>query len=271
MISINDPLISIVTIVFNDVQSIEQTMLSVINQSYKNIEYIVIDGGSNDGTVDIIKKFDNNINYWCSEPDKGIYDAMNKGIDRASGEWIIFINSGDRFYNESVLSNVFSQNHTADVLYGDTMMHYEYGNIVLVPHKLQLIEKHMIFAHTSTFTRTKLMKEHKFNCKYRIAADDDFFYMIYKSGYKFEYIPICVSYFDRTDTGISKSYPKIAKQESDIIRGKSINFVWNINFYINYYTGLLRSYISSLLPEEIQKKRRIKSLTLNERVKKINL
>ena len=92
----NNPKISIITVVYNGEEFLEETVLSVLNQSYKNIEYIIIDGGSTDGTVDIIKKYEDEIDYWVSEADKGIYDAMNKGIDVATGEWINFINAGDK-------------------------------------------------------------------------------------------------------------------------------------------------------------------------------
>ncbi|MDR2841140.1 MAG: glycosyltransferase [Paludibacter sp.] len=91
----NCPKISIITVVFNNVSQIEETILSVVNQTYSNIEYIVIDGGSTDGTVDIIKKYAEKITYWISEPDGGIYHAMNKGVEKASGEWVTNVNVGD--------------------------------------------------------------------------------------------------------------------------------------------------------------------------------
>jgi glycosyltransferase involved in cell wall biosynthesis len=125
-----NPRISVITVVYNAQKTIEQTMLSVLNQTNKNIEYIIVDGVSTDGTLDIIKNYElkiksgefSNISFrYISEPDKGIYDAMNKGIDLATGEWINFMNSGDRFYDSEVLQNVFNQNFPPEVkfLYSD--------------------------------------------------------------------------------------------------------------------------------------------------------
>jgi len=96
---VDKPLISIITVVYNGEQFLEETILSVINQTYDNLEYIIIDGGSTDGTINIIKKYEDRISYWVSENDKGIYDAMNKGIKVSSGEWIYFINMGDTLLN----------------------------------------------------------------------------------------------------------------------------------------------------------------------------
>ncbi len=102
----NNPLITIVTVTFNSAKTLERTIQSVINQKFKNFEYIIIDGKSTDGTVDIIKKYEKYISYWVSEPDKGIYDAMNKGIKAAKGDWIHLLNSDDLYYNEDALTQV---------------------------------------------------------------------------------------------------------------------------------------------------------------------
>src|SRR5687767_14003562 len=99
------PTISVVTVVFNNASCIQETIESVLGQDYPSVEYIVIDGGSSDGTVEVIKKYASGMAYWTSEPDEGIYDAMNKAIDKASGDWIIFMHSGDCFTSPGTLAS----------------------------------------------------------------------------------------------------------------------------------------------------------------------
>lgn len=126
----NYPLISVITVSYNAVLTIEQTILSVINQTYLNIEYIIIDGGSTDGTVNVIKKYADKIAYWVSESDKGIYDAMNKGIAYSHGEYCNFINAGDKFCSSSILKQVMDFNHVADIIVGQDLHVNEHNKIV---------------------------------------------------------------------------------------------------------------------------------------------
>jgi len=119
------PVLSIITIVYNNVRDIERTMRSVLNQSYPHIEYVVIDGGSNDGTKDIIEKYSDRLATYLSEPDKGIYDAMNKGLARATGDYILFMNSGDELYDLETVAAVFAAAPDADIYYGETEMFNE--------------------------------------------------------------------------------------------------------------------------------------------------
>ena len=120
----NKPLITVVTVVFNGAKLLDDTIKSVINQTYSNIEYIIIDGCSTDGTLDIIEKYRDEIS-WVSEHDKGIYDAMNKGIALANGKWINFMNAGDSFYSLSTIADVFVGNkYDEDVLFGNVHIRY---------------------------------------------------------------------------------------------------------------------------------------------------
>lgn len=116
------PILSVITIVYNNVNDIERTMLSVLNQTYDHIEYIVVDGRSTDGTVEIVKRYESRIAKLISEKDKGIYDAMNKGIAAATGDYIIFMNSGDEFYDSDTVAAVFASALDADIYYGETEM-----------------------------------------------------------------------------------------------------------------------------------------------------
>lgn len=169
------PLISIITVIFNGEQYLEETIQSILNQTYDNVEYIVIDGGSTDGTLDIIKKYDNQIDYWVSEKDSGIYDAMNKGIRMSTGKWLNFLNGGDRYYSNNVLTNIFTQNDTSlyNLIYGDF---YIVGRDstpirILEAEKLttKSIKKGMIINHQSIFVR----KKHTplYNLKYKYKAE----------------------------------------------------------------------------------------------------
>lgn len=118
--------VSVITIVYNDVKNIRRTMLSVLNQTFKSIEYIVIDGGSTDGTKNIIEENKDKLAVYISEKDNGIYDAMNKGLAAATGEYVLFMNSGDEIYDRSTVEEVFNTDLSADIYYGETEMFNEH-------------------------------------------------------------------------------------------------------------------------------------------------
>jgi glycosyltransferase involved in cell wall biosynthesis len=118
----DNPILSVITVVYNNAADIERTMLSVLNQSYADIEYIVIDGASTDGTLEIIHRYKDRISKLISEKDKGIYDAMNKGLEIAAGDYVLFMNSGDEFFDEYTVAAVFASAPGADIYYGETEM-----------------------------------------------------------------------------------------------------------------------------------------------------
>jgi len=162
------PLISIIIATFNAEKSIEQTILSVINQSYTLIEFIIIDGGSTDKTVDIIKKYDEKISYWVSEPDAGVYDAMNKGAKVSNGKWIYFLGAGDIMCN--VLHKLVSNFTDTDIIYyGDV---YKLDELKIydghfTPYKLAVKN----ICHQAIFYPASVFKKYNYDLKYRMLAD----------------------------------------------------------------------------------------------------
>jgi glycosyltransferase involved in cell wall biosynthesis len=138
------PLISVITVVFMGEKHLEETIQSVINQTYDNVEYIIIDGGSTDGTLDIISKYDEQIDYWVSEPDNGIYDAMNKAIKLANGQWISMMNCSDTFNEDNILQHINSNyiNTGYDFIYSD-------GNIIDVNLIINKISKRFSCNHNN--------------------------------------------------------------------------------------------------------------------------
>lgn len=244
--------ITIITVSYNAVTSIEPTILSVINQTYPNIEYIVIDGGSNDGTVDIIKKYQNKISYWVSEPDKGIYDAMNKGIRMATGDWINFMNAGDTFFCDTSLNLLFipEPDSGIDIIYGDTEFIYAFGRYVRQPAELEKLKYGMIFCHQSSFVKADLLKKQNYNTKYKICADYDFFYSCLKERKTFQYIPHTISVFDARN-GLS-SVNRIARErEFGIISGRSHTPQWKLEYYKFIISHQIKGIIKQSLPENL--------------------
>lgn len=186
----NNPKISVITVSYNCVDTIEETILSVINQTYTNVEYIIIDGGSNDGTIEVVRKHQDKIDNWVSEPDGGIYDAMNKAINLAKGDYIIFMNAGDIFYNESVIEKVFSSDKiiNQEIIYGSVVLNKKEGEIELKPGNLDEFWKGSRFCHQSVFISLPLHKKFPYNLKYKIAADYNFFNIMYINKKRFLYL-----------------------------------------------------------------------------------
>lgn len=212
----NNPLISVVTVVYNGVQNLENTILSVINQNYSNIEYIIVDGNSNDGTVDVIKKYEDQIDYWQSEPDTGIYDAMNKGISLAKGDYVAMMNSGDSYVPNIMKTVVESIN-----LHPDSIMHgiikcYKNSTFTHVEGKNYLDLPYGMIAHPTVFTPVELHKKYGgYDKNLKIAADYDFFLKMFYNKEKFYFMDFIVANFDYS--GISNT-SNLVFEECDLIR-----------------------------------------------------
>jgi glycosyltransferase involved in cell wall biosynthesis len=173
--------ISIITINFNNKDGLEKTIKSIVDQNFTDYEYIIIDGGSTDGSVDVIKQYADKINYWISEPDKGIYNAMNKGILQAKGEYCLFLNSGDWLAEKNVLEQACPYlKESIDIISGNLYLcnpikkEMKLWDDNIVPDLKYFIISTL--PHPSTFIRTALFKEiGLYNENYKIASDFDFF------------------------------------------------------------------------------------------------
>ncbi len=236
------PLITVITVVLNGEKYLEETIQSVINQTYPNVEYIIIDGGSTDGTLDIIKRYKNQIDYWVSEKDKGVYDAMNKGIDLASGEWINFLNAGDKFVSDNVLESVFySKYYDADVMYGDTIVDYKLFKRIFYSLDIYFLEKGMPFSHQSVFVKSYLHKSLPFSNNFRLAADYDIFYKLFKKGIKFHKINIPIS--ENSAYGIAFINRKKVLEEYRKIN----NNISQYEIYKEHLKGLIWRFINIII------------------------
>ena len=234
-----NPPITVITVCYNAFATIERTILSVVNQTYQNIEYIVIDGASTDGTIDIINKYRDRITYFLTEPDKGIYDAMNKGIKLATGDWINFMNSGDVFYNNSTIEKVFNAGvypEKIKVLYGDVVIKAGAQN-EYVKHINVSEESEVPFNinHQSCFTRRDILIAIGFDTTYKIAADANLFFEIYRRGHSFSHIPIVISVYDNED-GVSSTNPMTSFWEYARIRNISI---LDLKFYYVFFRAVI--------------------------------
>ena len=236
------PLISIVTVVYNGEKFLEDTIQSVINQTYDNIEYIIIDGGSTDGTVDIIEKYEDKIDYWVSENDDGIYDAMNKGIKKAYGELIGIINADDWYEKYTIKTTVKSyiENNKPDVIYG--LLRYikdEHEYKIDAQHH-DFLEERMI-PHPTCFIKKEIYEQlNYYDLSYKSAADYDLLLRIKRFGYSLIKINSILANF-RTD-GIS-TVSKIGAIESLKIKYK-YNYIPKKIFMLKSIYFRIREFIN---------------------------
>jgi len=246
------PRISIITVVFNAADSIEETLQSVLGQTWKNIEYLVIDGGSTDGTIDIIEKYREHINYWISEPDKGIFDALNKGIDAATGDLIGLLNSGDLFAKKTTVEELFREDTSAyDVVYGNSMAVDPDGNIIYsaATAPLNSMWKFAVYRHGASFVKSEVHKKLKFSLdkKLGFSSDFDHIYFLYFNNYKFLYRDVDVVKF----------------REEGISHDRLKNIIYNFKI-VTKYEGIkfkiILFYFYLLIRYLITKNKKIKSI-----------
>jgi len=245
--------VSIIVVSLNTKKKFIKTINSIKNQIYKNYEIIVVDGKSNDGTVRIIKKNEFKINKFLIERDEGIYDAMNKGIKIASGEWIIFLNSGDIFFDNFVLKKVNKLlMSNVDLLFGDTLINNEF----LYLAKAQKVSKNisnMPFCHQSVLCKSSLLKKKLFNLEYHICSDFDFILNCVLSNKRFKYYPNLISTVEAG--GLSDTRRFKAHFEYFKILTRNSNFKKSyLPFLISFSLLCLKTIIKKILPNYLNKK-----------------
>lgn len=299
------PLISVVTIVYNDIAHIIDTMDSVVGQDYPHIQYIIIDGASSDGTREKILEYiasrakvdsqanskkteslkhteqnskifltathrEKNLTFkLLSEKDSGIYDAMNKGIDLATGQWCNFMNCGDRFYSPNALKEFFAYfSHqstqgalqtqlqiTPQILYGDAQLIYDDTHSKILYASTKPHKYHHHFIHQSAFIATTLMQAYRYDTGFKIAGDTDFFAKAYNNGARFQYVPLVVASFSLEGVSSHLSW-QMFKEDCQI--GYKYNRLFPLLHALKYLFWIIpRVCIRELIPARFRSQARI--------------
>ena len=242
--------VSIVTVVYNGEDFLEETILSVINQTYKNIEYIIIDGGSTDSTLEIIKKYEEQLSYWVSEEDNGIYDAMNKGIEKANGDLIGIINADD-WYNIDTVANIvnnYLRHNKPDILFGNMQLINENTNqsITMIP-SLEKLNKDMSINHPTCFVKKELYQEKMYSTHYHICGDYDLILYFYNENKSFKYINKNIA--NMRIGGISDNFLLSSSEVMKIQKYYYGYFIGYSNFLIRLSKRLVKKVLNLFISE----------------------
>lgn len=215
--------VSIITISYNNLVGLKDTYRSIHQQTFNDYEWIVIDGGSTDGTKDFLQEHDSEIAFWCSEPDKGVYNAQNKGTKHARGEYSIYMNSGDSFYADDVLEQIFKKDIDADIIYGSWMLIFEDGKTKVgrAPEAADLAyfyDDNM--CHQSMLIKTEAVRNRPYDESFRIYADWEEWLALYMQGKTFQRIDTIVCNFvvGGISTGDNASEKLKAERKAEIKR-----------------------------------------------------
>jgi putative colanic acid biosynthesis glycosyltransferase len=233
------PLVSIITVVFNAEKTIEATIKSVINQSYNNIEYIIIDGKSTDNTISIIDKYQDGIGYWITEADRGVYDAMNKGIDRANGDWLIFLGADDELFDKLVVEKLIKTSELRDensekslIVFGNTL--YTNGKYFRSFLSIRTLIRNTV-QHQSAMYHRSLFDDFRYDSSFRICSDYELNLLVYLKNIQSKYINSTIS--TCSYGGLSNNFNNRTQaiEELNNIRGKHIPTLANqaISTFLN--------------------------------------
>ena len=234
VITKRNPLITVITAVFNAHKTLEQTILSVINQSYDNVEYIIIDGGSTDGTIDIIRKYEHAIDYWVSEPDAGVYQAMNKGVAVATGKWVYFLGADDKINTSDCFENVAVIENIDDFLliYGDVV--YENGKLRHGIYTKKALKIKNTIHHQAAIYSRKVFDCFRYNEAYRISSDYELnlkMVLLSQPALKIDVIMACCGSDGISGYASFAGYHEVIKIRSTLIK---YSFLYNLATIIRF-------------------------------------
>lgn len=210
---------SIITVNYNNKDGLRRTIESVIHQTFRDFEYIVIDGGSNDGSADVLKEYDKDIDIWVSEKDSGIYNAMNKGIAKATGEYLNFMNSGDCFYDERILQKITDQKMDSDMIIGSDYWYNPKTKkdfATILPLRLEMFTFYKgSLPHQSTFFKKSLFNQYQYDETLKVVSDWKFYIQkIIGEGCSVSYYHGVICRKD-LDNGVGYTHAELAKKEKN--------------------------------------------------------
>lgn len=258
----SSPLISVITVCRNAAVDLCNTAASVLSQNYVPIEYIIIDGASTDDTAQQIERIREQCAqrgfalHTLSEPDQGIYDAMNKGVGLAKGEWICFMNAGDCFSQPDIVHQVFAENAFSDdcaVIYGNVWLQKSFGRVEMKPKPIDYLQQRMAFCHQACFVRRLQALSHPFDLHYRVAADYAFFYQLYHEGAHFVYRDLPIAIFE-SESGISSRQKNAVRCECARINGADQTIRWQLQHLGMKVSDFLKSLLNNIIPNGLRER-----------------
>lgn len=250
----NSILFSIITVTYNNSKGLVKTIESISQQNEALYEHIVIDGDSKDETKTYLKSFNKDYLNWISEPDKGIYDAMNKGMKLMKGKWAIFMNAGDTFSDKSVLKKFTEQNFSSDIVYGNCYVEYASGlNRISKPNNIEDLWRGMSFSHQSVFIKKDIIENNEFDLSYNYCADFNQLFGMYLSGSKFEYWDCLIANIEAG--GISDAKRYISTNEVYQVNKKlSPKLMNHVYFIPKIFWSFVIVKIKTILPKKVVNK-----------------
>jgi glycosyltransferase involved in cell wall biosynthesis len=260
------PFVSVVTVNFNMADGLARTLASVATQDFQSREYIVVDGGSKDRSLGILRDSAELVSNWISEPDRGIYDAMNKGVSLSRGRWILFLNSGDTFASSRVLSQIFAAEAPEDdIIYGNSIVRYVDGTTRVAPAaELRQLPFGMICSHQALFTRRELLAVRSLSVG-KIRSDYEFLLASWKEGRHFKYVDVVVAEVEAG--GLSDRRRIAALRERAVLLRKFelLTFSAAMSLAVGFGWALIAPLIKAILPRDVANKlRKLKQEILGE-------